>query len=94
MRHEPYALVIHIDGSAFNNPGGAGGIAGIVEYPDTMNLESHIIFEIGYEETTNQRMELLACIKALEWARENAQWLDVRRIVILSDSTYVCDSIK
>ena len=32
---DPYALKIFIDGSALENPGGAGGVAGIVQYPDS-----------------------------------------------------------
>ncbi len=55
----PHALKIYIDGSALQNPGGAGGLAGIVVYPDDWNLPNEHIFEIGYQATTNQRMELL-----------------------------------
>ncbi|MGB2868325.1 MAG: RNase H family protein [Bacteroidota bacterium] len=94
MFYDPYALVIHIDGSAFDNPGGEGGIAGIVEYPDTMNRETETIFQIGYEETTNQRMELLAFIEALEWVRTNNELLGGSRVVVLSDSRYVCDNLS
>ena len=89
MRHDPYALYIHIDGSAFNNPGGEGGIAAIVEYPLSLNRDPETIFAIGYTATTNNRMELSACIKALEWARMNAPLLKPPRIVIITDSTYV-----
>ena len=35
MSFDPHALKIYIDGSCFNNPGGNGGFAAIVEYPST-----------------------------------------------------------
>ncbi len=57
MAYDPYALKIHIDGSAYRNPGGVGGIAAIVEYPDTSDKEPETILQIGFAETTNQRME-------------------------------------
>lgn len=86
---DPHALKIYIDGSALRNPGGAGGVAGIVVYPDDWNRPNERIFEIGYQETTNQRMELLACVKAFEWVRENAARLRVQRVQIVTDSKYV-----
>lgn len=86
---DPHALKIYIDGSALQNPGGAGGLAGIVVYPDDWNLPNERIFEIGYQATTNNRMELLACLKAFEWVRENAIALRVQRVQIITDSTYV-----
>jgi len=61
------ALTIYIEGSAFKNPGHVGGIAAIVEYPDFLNRKHESIFSIGYTKTTNNRMELLACIKSIEY---------------------------
>lgn len=92
MPYEPHSLVIHIDGSCYDNPGGSGGIAGIAEYPDKTNLEPELIFQQGFYETTNQRMELRSCIEALEWIRRNAPFLDISRIVIASDSRYLCNN--
>ena len=91
MPYDPYALTIHIDGSALNNPGGPGGIAGVVEYPDRALREPEVIFQQGYLATTNNRMELRACIEALSWARWNEALLTPSRIVILTDSLYVHD---
>jgi ribonuclease HI len=34
LPRDPHALKIYIDGSALQNPGGSGGLAGIVVYPD------------------------------------------------------------
>lgn len=91
MVYEPYALVIHVDGSCLKNPGGPSGIAGIAVYPDKAKLDPEIAFQQGFEESTNQRMELHACIEALEWTRANARSFGVSRVVIVSDSQYLCD---
>src|SRR5438105_1785951 len=93
MQPDPHALKIYVDGSALNNPGGAGGIAGIVEFPEAMNLEHEIVFEEGYVATTNNRMELQACIRALEYARRVAPQLRVSRVIMISDSLYVNDNL-
>jgi ribonuclease HI len=89
MFYDPHALTIHIDGCALDNPGGPGGIAGMVEYPDALKCEPEVIFQIGFVATTNNRMELRACHEALTWARRNAPPYRPSRIVILTDSMYV-----
>lgn len=74
---------IYTDGSCDSNPGGNGGYAAIIF--DGVNP----IKISGYEpNTTNQRMEILAVIKALEYFREPKQ------IYIYSDSAYVCNCYK
>ena len=88
--YNPYGLIIYVDGSAFKNPGHKGGVAGIVEFPESLNRELETIFEIGFTETTSGRMELRACIEALKWARKNARTLKASSIIIVSDSQYVC----
>lgn len=89
MSFDPHALKIYIDGSCFNNPGGSGGFAAIVEYPADYNREDERLEEIGFHETTNNRMELRACIWAHEWIHENATALGVNRVQIVTDSQYV-----
>lgn len=86
---------IHIftDGSAIDNPGGRGGLAVVVHYPDHLQQADEVICEIGYTESTNNRMELMACIKALEWVRKNKPWRDVTFVQIVTDSKYVADNI-
>src|SRR5439155_19864345 len=37
------------------------------------------------------RMELLACIRALQWVRANAPWDGVTRVQVFTDSRYVKD---
>ena len=38
--------------------------------------------------------ELRACIKALEWVRENRPWRDVTSVEIFTDATYVADNVR
>ncbi len=87
------SIHIYTDGSAIDNPGGPGGIAVVVRYPDHLDLADEVICELGYEESTNNRMELLACIKALEWVRKKKPWRDVTCVQIITDSKYVADNI-
>jgi ribonuclease HI len=89
MQYNPYAFNIYIDGSAFKYPGGPGGIAGIVEFPDRMAQEPQVIFQQGYLATINNRMELRACIEALHWSYINYDSLRPNRVAILTDSVYV-----
>ena len=73
---------IYTDGSARGNPG-PGGYGILLRYRDSLKEIS-----AGYRRTTNNRMELLAVIVALETLKTNQ--LPVR---IFSDSKYVIDSI-
>jgi hypothetical protein len=34
-------------------------------------------------------MELMACVKSLDWVRDNAPWPDVTRVLIITDSQYI-----
>lgn len=83
------ALKIYTDGSTFKNPGGKGGYAGIVEYPEPLNRANEVIFCQGLESTTNQRAELLACINAIEYTGKNITGSDISRVIIVTDSSYV-----
>ena len=73
--------VIYTDGSCVPNPGPGGWAAIIISDKPTITLQ-------GYEEqTTNNRMELLAIIKALESVPKNDQ------VKIFSDSKYAINTI-
>lgn len=89
MSFDPHALKVYIDGSCLNNPGGNGGFAAIVEYPADHERDDEHLEDIGFHETTNNRMELRACIWAHEWAGENAASLSVNRVQVITDSQYV-----
>lgn len=73
---------IYTDGAAKGNPG-RGGYGAILRY-GSHELE----LSAGYRLTTNNRMELLAVISALE--KLNRSPLDV---TIYSDSKYVVDAV-
>ena len=75
-------VYIYTDGSAKGNPGNGG--YGIVMCFNKVVKE----FSQGYRLTTNNRMELLAIIVALEKMKTNQY-----PIHIYSDSKYVIDSI-
>lgn len=91
MSHDPHALKIYIDGSALRNPGGAGGLAAWIEFPIDWDRPDELLFQEGFQETTNNRMELLACILAFEYVRKRGRELRVERVQIVTDSKYVHD---
>lgn len=78
-------IEIFTDGSSLGNPGPGGYGVVIVE-------DSKVIQELGgYEkETTNNRMELMAVIEALEYINKNQKG---KEIVIHADSTYVLGGV-
>lgn len=56
-----------------------------------MDLPPEPIFDRGYHSTTNNRMELRACIEALKFIASEGPRLRVSRAVVYTDSQYVCD---
>ena len=75
-------LVIHTDGACLGNPG-PGGYAAVWEAGDGPRELSG-----GRKLTTNNRMELLAAIVALEALAEPT------KVVLVTDSRYVHDAIE
>jgi len=76
-------LVVYTDGSSRGNPG-RGGYGAILKWGNTEKEISK-----GYRFTTNNRMELMAVIAALESLKKtNVQ------IIIYSDSQYVVKSVE
>lgn len=75
------AINIFTDGSCLGNPG-PGGFGVILKYKDVYKELSG-----GFKNTTNNRMELLAVIKALEAIKLPC------KINIHTDSQYVCKAI-
>lgn len=86
---DPHAVHIYTDGTCFRNPGGESGYAAIVEYPENLQLPDEQILDFGCSESSNNRMELRACISALWWVRDNHPWDGVQRVQIATDSMYV-----
>ena len=80
-------VTIYTDGSARGNPDGPGGYGVILHYTDPKGNLHESTRSAGYKKTTNNRMELLAIISALEALNEPC------KAHIHSDSKYVIDSI-
>jgi ribonuclease HI len=76
-------IKIFTDGSSKGNPG-PGGYGIVMRYGDKEKEYSE-----GFRRTTNNRMELLAVIKALEKLKR----YDIP-VIVYSDSKYVIDSIE
>ncbi len=72
---------IYTDGACSGNPG-KGGYGVVMLYNGARKELS-----AGYEKTTNNRMELLAVIKALEALKERCA------VSLYSDSKYVVDAV-
>jgi ribonuclease HI len=93
MAFDPRALQIHTDGSAFRNPGHVSGFAVIARYPEHMERADEVIFDFGCPKSTNQRMELKACVEGLKWVRHNAPWDGVTCVLFVTDSRYVREGV-
>ncbi|MDO8571435.1 MAG: RNase H family protein [bacterium] len=89
--YDPHALKLYVDGSALKNPG-KGGYSVVAEYPDSFDIAVSEVKNGSYTETTNNRMELRAVIEAMKFARTDTQDKRIRRVIIISDSLYVCDN--
>ena len=81
-------IKIYTDGACIGNPGPGGWAAVIL----TENQKKEIFG--GEKITTNNRMELTATIKALEYCDEQeSKQLSLKQIIIYTDSVYVKEGI-
>lgn len=80
---ESTTIQIYTDGACSGNPG-PGGFGVVMKYKDQRKELAQ-----GYKLTTNNRMELLAIIVALESLKKEKSEVEV-----YSDSKYVVDSIN
>jgi len=81
-RPELPQVTIYTDGACTGNPG-PGGYGVVLIYKDRRKELSR-----GFRKTTNNRMELMALIEALQALREKCQ------VTLFTDSKYVADSIN
>lgn len=81
-------VTIYTDGAARGNPDGPGGYGAVLEYVDGRGELHTKELSAGYKKTTNNRMELMAVIKALECLNRPCQ------IDLYSDSKYVIDAFN
>ena len=84
---------IYSDGSCLKNPGGPGGWAYVIID------DNHSIINKDYgsdKQTTNNKMELMGIIKALEYIINNDSIFSrkTNNFIMYVDSKYVCDGIK
>ena len=75
-------IVIYTDGGCLNNPGPGGWGAVLVEGDESRELSG------GFRMTTNNRMELTACIEALKSVLPGAP------VILYTDSKYVANGIE
>jgi ribonuclease HI len=92
MIYDPHALKIYVDGSAITNPGKMVGIGMVIVYPESDNKKNDE-FSLGYHYGTNQTMEMNAYLEALKKAIRLCADLKYQRVIIYSDSWYVCENI-
>lgn len=85
-------IQIYTDGSCLGNPG-HGGWAAII----MMDAEEHTISG-GQKDTTNNRMEMTAIIKALEWLHKKSglkqNQLAEAKVQINSDSNLIIQTLN
>ena len=80
MKH----VIIHTDGSCLGNPG-PGGWAAVLTHPDTGARRE---LSGGFRRTTNNRMEIMAVIAALEALKEPCA------VDLSTDSQYVRNAVE
>jgi ribonuclease HI len=76
-------ITIYTDGAARGNPGPGGFGAVLLSGPHRKELSQ------GFRLTTNNRMELLSVIVALEALKQDGQ-----QVTVYSDSKYVVDAVE
>lgn len=81
-----HARVVYTDGACSGNPGPGGWAWAVAPTGDPRDSG-------GVDHTTNQRMELMAAIEAVRVNGPIAR-TQLKRLVIVSDSTYVVNCFK
>jgi ribonuclease HI len=79
---------IFTDGAARGNPHGPGGYGAVLQYVDSRGELHEREYSQGYKRTTNNRMELMAAIVALEALNRPCE------VELYSDSKYLTDAFN
>ena len=79
---------IFTDGAARGNPEGPGGYGAVLLYTDSTGKVHTKELSEGFAKTTNNRMELMAAIAALEALNRPCE------VELFSDSKYLTDSFN
>lgn len=89
-------IKIYVDGACEGNPGPGGWGMYVVFYDQEGNIQNAYSEKGSNEDdksiktTTNNRMELLAAIKAMEYIKKH----NIQEVTIYSDSQYFCRGIN
>ena len=81
-------VTIYTDGAARGNPEGPGGYGAVLSYTDPQGRVHTKELSAGYDKTTNNRMELMAVIAALEALNRPCD------VTLYTDSKYVADAFN
>lgn len=81
-------VTIFTDGAARGNPEGPGGYGALLQYTDSKGQLHEMELSQGYVKTTNNRMELLAAIVALEALNRPCE------VTLYSDSQYLVKAFQ
>ena len=81
-------VTIYTDGPARGNPDGPGGYGAVLQYVDPKGILHERELSAGYERTTNNRMELMAAIAALEALNRPCE------VTLYSDSQYLVKAFQ
>ncbi|MBQ6734304.1 MAG: ribonuclease HI [Lachnospiraceae bacterium] len=79
---------IYTDGAARGNPEGPGGYGAVSVYVDGKGITHTREYAAGYDKTTNNRMELMAVITALEALKRPCA------VEVFADSKYIVDAFN
>ena len=81
-------VTIYTDGAARGNPDGPGGYGAVLQFVDSKGVLHEKELSAGYKKTTNNRMELMAAIVALEELTKPCE------VDLHSDSKYLVDAFN
>ena len=81
-------VTIYTDGAARGNPDGPGGYGAILQYVDKKGVLHERELSEGFADTTNNRMELMGAIAALEALNRPCT------VDLYSDSKYLTDAFN
>ena len=84
---KPQHVTVYTDGASRGNPG-PGGYGAVLLYTDPTGVEHRKELSCGYRTTTNNRMELLAVVVALEALLRPCE------VEVHSDSQYVVNAFN
>ncbi len=81
-------VTIYTDGAARGNPDGPGGYGAVLQYTDKKGEPHKREYSAGYRKTTNNRMELMGVIAALEALTIPCH------VLLHTDSSYVVNAFN